>query len=95
MGFNSPDTGVAALRAGLITAFIHDAPTVWRVAGSPTERELMGLYQPLTEEYLAWAVRKDDSRLHDALNAQLSVLRANGDLQRVLDRWITVRVKVR
>jgi polar amino acid transport system substrate-binding protein len=55
----------------------------------------MGLYQLLTEEYLAWAVRKDDSRLHDALNAQLSVLRANGDLQRVLDRWITVRVKVR
>jgi polar amino acid transport system substrate-binding protein len=95
MGFNSPDTGVAALRAGLITAFIHDAPTVWRVAGSPAERELMGLYQLLTEEYLAWAVRKDDSRLHDALNAQLSVLRANGDLQRVLDRWITVRVKVR
>jgi polar amino acid transport system substrate-binding protein len=95
MGFNSPDTGIAALRAGLIAAFIHDAPTVWRVAGSATERELMGLYQPLTEEYLAWAVRKDDSRLRDALNAQLSVLRANGDLQRVLDRWITVRVEVR
>lgn len=95
MGFNSPDTGIAALRAGLITAFVHDAPTVWRVAGSPTERELMGLYQPLTKEYLAWAVRKDDLRLRDALNAQLSVLRANGDLQRVLDRWITVRVEVR
>ncbi|MDH3715331.1 MAG: transporter substrate-binding domain-containing protein [Gammaproteobacteria bacterium] len=95
VGFNSPDTGIAALRAGLITAFVHDAPTVWRIAGSPTERELVGLYQPLTEEYLAWAVRKNDVQLRDALNAQLSILRAKGELQRIIDRWITVRIEVR
>jgi len=95
VGFNSADTGIAALRAGIVTAFVHDAPTVWRVAGSPGERELMGLYQPLTEEYLAWAVRKDDGQLRDSLNAQLSVLRSGGELQSIIDRWITVRVEVR
>lgn len=94
MGFNSPDAGVAALRAGIVTAFVHDAPTVWLVAGNPGERELMGLYQPLTEEYLAWAVRKDDEQLRDSLNTQLKILRVEGELQRILDRWITVRVEV-
>ena len=55
----------------------------------------MGLYQPLTEEYLAWAVRKDDGQLRDSLNAELSVLRTGGELQSIIDRWITVRVEVR
>jgi hypothetical protein len=57
------EDGVAALRHGVIDSFIHDAPTVWRIGGNPAEKELIGLYWPLSEESLAWAVRKSDGPL--------------------------------
>jgi polar amino acid transport system substrate-binding protein len=36
--------GIAALRNGEIEVFIHDAPTLWRVAGNPNAKDLVGLY---------------------------------------------------
>ena len=62
------DQGITALRNGEIDVFIHDAPTVWRTAGNPNEKDLKGLYWPLTKEPLAWAVRKEDEPLRFALN---------------------------
>lgn len=91
--FGSVDLGVAALRKGEIDVFIHDAPSIWRVAGgfdSP-EHELVGRFRPLTEEYLAWAVRQDDGALRTRLNAVLKHWKANHQLDRVLDHWIRVR----
>ena len=38
------DQGVQALRSGAIEVFIHDAPTVWRIASAPGEEQLMGLF---------------------------------------------------
>jgi len=91
--FASVDDGVAALRKGDIDIFVHDAPAIWRVTGgfdSP-ERELTGYYEPLTEEHLAWAVRKNESALRVRLNSLLSKWKASGQIEAVLDRWITVR----
>ncbi|MFM7736234.1 MAG: transporter substrate-binding domain-containing protein [Alphaproteobacteria bacterium] len=93
--FGSADSGIEALRDKRVDAFIHDAPTVWRLTGrfdSEASRSLSGLYRPLTREELAWAVRKDEaSTLGSALDAALGKLRADGTLEEVLDRWITVR----
>ena len=92
-GFTSVDDGVAALRKGDIDIFVHDAPAIWRVTGgldSP-ERELAGYYEPLTQEHLAWAVRKNESALRARLNTILGKWKANKQLEAVLDRWITVR----
>jgi len=92
VGFDTPDEGIAALRAGRIDFFVHDAPTVWKTAGGRgSDAALMGRYRPLTEEYLAWAVRKNDNALRERLNDELLRLRASGQLEVVLDRWITVR----
>ncbi len=80
-----------------IDYFINDAPAVWRVAGgflSP-ERELRGLYTPLTQEHLAWAVRQDDEALRERLNATLRAWEEDGTLDDVLDDWIRVRVQAR
>jgi len=92
--FASVDQGVAALRKGEIDIFIHDAPSIWRVAGgfdSP-EDELVGKYTPLTEEYLAWAVRTGDGEsLRTRLNAVLEHWKATHQLENVLDHWIRVR----
>jgi ABC-type amino acid transport substrate-binding protein len=93
VGFDSPEAGVAALRAGKIDYFVHDAPTIWRISGGLEGRDpdLRGLYRPLTEEYLAWAVRKDDTPLRDRLNETLVHWQATGETEAVLDRWIPVR----
>jgi polar amino acid transport system substrate-binding protein len=92
-GFPDTDAGVAALRAKQIDAFITDAPAVWRVTGGvlSKETELRGLYTPLTQEQLAWAVRKGDDPLRKELNAVLVKWKRDGTLDDVLDDWITVK----
>ncbi|GMQ84106.1 MAG: transporter substrate-binding domain-containing protein [Gammaproteobacteria bacterium] len=94
--FDSIEQGTDALVAGKIDIFIHDAPTIWRLtANTATEKAgLMGLYRPLTEEYLAWAVRKKDKALADALNGSLDTLKKDGTLSRAMGRWIPIQVKV-
>jgi len=86
------DVGIAALRKGEIEVFIHDAPTVWRITGNPNEKELVGLYWPLTKEPLAWAVRKDDRSLLFALNRELQQWKVSGSLKQTLSRWVALRI---
>jgi ABC-type amino acid transport substrate-binding protein len=92
-GYTDTREGVAALEHDQIDFFIQDAPAVWRVTGglmnaNPT---LAGLYRPLTKEYLAWAVPKDDPKLLAQLNDVLEHWKKDGTLEDVLDDWITVR----
>jgi polar amino acid transport system substrate-binding protein len=93
VGLPTIDEGVAALRAGKIDYFVHDAPTIWRVVGGfgSDETELIGLYTPLTDEHLAWAVRKDDTELAERAGAALEAWKREGFVEEVLDRWIPVR----
>ena len=91
--FDSVDLALAGLRGGDVDYFIHDAPTVWRVVGRPPKEdpELIGLYRPLTDEYLAWAVRKDDApTLGALLDGKIDEWQKNGELQAVIDKWIPV-----
>lgn len=94
--FGDTPAGVQALLAGQVDFFVHDAPTVWHFAAAPDSRRqgLMGLFTPLTEEYLAWAVRKDDPALKRQLDAALEQMRDDGTLQRIVGRWITTSVEV-
>jgi ABC-type amino acid transport substrate-binding protein len=93
--FEDIDSGVRSLRAGRIDYFVHDAPTIWRLAGDPRSRDLQGLYHPLTEEHLAWAVRQGDTKLHALLDATLEHLKREGRIEPIVDRWIPVRVTIR
>jgi len=91
--FDSVDAGIAALRGGDVEYFVHDAPTVWRVVGRPPKEdpELVGLYRPLTDEYLAWAIRKDEAAtLGVLLDGKIEEWQKDGELQEVIDRWIPV-----
>jgi polar amino acid transport system substrate-binding protein len=94
-GFDDVESGIRSLRAGRIDYFVHDAPTVWRLAGDPRTRDLQGLYHPLTEEHLAWAVRPDDLQLLARLDATLATLKREGLIEPIIDRWIPVRVTIR
>jgi polar amino acid transport system substrate-binding protein len=95
--FENIDAGTDALSNRQIDIFIHDAPTIWRLtANFATEKPgLMGLYRPLTDEFLAWAVRREDGALASALNRALDAIKADGTLNTVKGKWIPVQVKVR
>jgi len=91
--FAEIEDGIAALRAEQIDYFVHDAPTIWRIVGGfdSSESQLTGLYRPLTDEHIAWAVRKDDAALAGQLDASLARWQESGDLELLLDTWIRVR----
>jgi ABC-type amino acid transport substrate-binding protein len=93
--FADPEAAFAGLRSDEIDLYIHDAPTSWQLATTSDNNDLISLYTPLTNEELAWAVRKDDEPLAAALNSALSTMKGNGTLRYILNRWIPVTVEVR
>lgn len=93
--FETVNDGLRSLRAGRIDYFVHDAPTIWRVAGDPENRDLQGLYHPLTEESLAWAVKPGNTTLLIRLNTTLAHMKREGLIEPIIDRWIPVRVTIR
>ncbi len=93
--FENSEQAFEALRKDAIDMYIHDAPTSWELANGNGNSDLISLYTPLTEEMLAWAVRKDDEALVSELNRALRLMRGNGSLQYILNRWIPVTVEVK
>ena len=93
--FDSVEDGLRSLRADRIDYFIHDAPTVWRIAGDIENRDLHGLYRPLTTEQISWAVRQDDPQLATVLNAALAHWKREGFVDPIVQRWIPVRITLR
>lgn len=91
----SIDDAIDSLRSRQIDVFIHDAPTAWRIGSDPAYKDLIGLYWPLTDENLGWGVRKSDKALREALNEQITMMKADGRLERITRKWIKVRVEVR
>jgi ABC-type amino acid transport substrate-binding protein len=94
--FESVARALQALQAGSIDYLIHDAPTIWHLTGNPqpSQADLLGLFTPLTEEYLAWAVRRGDDPLRQKLNVELARLRERGELSAILTRWIPTRIEI-
>lgn len=92
MHYPNRDTAFSALRDREIDLFIDDAATSWSLAASEMQTDLISLYRPLTEEHLAWAVAPDNPALLRDLNQALNLMRANGTLDYIIDRWIPVQV---
>jgi ABC-type amino acid transport substrate-binding protein len=92
---DSIDAAIAALRSRQIDVFIHDAPTAWRIGSDAAYKDLIGLYWPLTDEFLAWGVPISDQALRTALNGQIAAMKKDGRLARITRKWIKVRVEVK
>jgi polar amino acid transport system substrate-binding protein len=88
---SSTDEGLHALRTGTIDAFIHDAVTAWRVGEQESSDTLTASFSPLTEEHLAWAVRKTDEELHRDLNGVLQRWKRSGYLREMFAKWLSFR----
>ncbi|MDE0839451.1 MAG: transporter substrate-binding domain-containing protein [Kiritimatiellae bacterium] len=55
------------------------------------EADLDGIWIPLTQEELVWAVRRDDTQLLQDANRVLGQWRQDGTLDAILDRWVNIR----
>lgn len=79
--------GSTELKRRSIDIFVDDAPSIiWLV--SENETHMAALWEPLTEEHLAWGVRKDDQNLLMDVNAVLHQWKNNGTLHEILKKWL-------
>ncbi len=75
------------LQTGRIDVFIHDGPAVIWLA-SENAGDLYAVPEPLTQESLAWGVRKGNRALLEAANSALSQWKADGTLERLIKKWL-------
>ncbi len=72
--FTEPKEAVQALINKEIDAFLYDAPVVCYHAAIQEETKLSPILHLVTEEYLAWGIRKDNALLLEQANTFLSEL---------------------
>lgn len=88
----SADECLQALLARRIDVFIGSPAVSWRLATDSRYGALMSLYRPLTEEYFAWAVAKNNTPLRDRLDTALEHMQRLQMFEHILNRWVPVRV---
>jgi polar amino acid transport system substrate-binding protein len=91
-GYNTVKKGIAAVMNKDIDYFFHDAPSIWYYTAELSLNGIMGWYVPYTEERLAWAFAPKHVKLKDEVNLILKKWRENGTLNRMIQKWIRVRV---
>ncbi len=86
--FKTSRQGVNALIKKDIDVLLYDAPMVCHYAAVNQTEKLIPILAMATEEYLAWAVRKNDSELKESADLFLKAIRDNGVLTSEINTWI-------
>ena len=86
--YSNPQKAVEALKDREIDMFIYDAPMILYLASENETRGLTALFTLLTEEYLAWGVRKDNKKMLEQANNFLRTANSDGRLQQMIKYWI-------
>jgi polar amino acid transport system substrate-binding protein len=68
--------------------FIYDGPMILYLASANENNGLTALFSPLTEEWLAWAVRKEDKELLESANNYLKTINSDGRYKKLIQHWI-------
>lgn len=88
--FESGSAAAEALIKKKIGLFISDSTLVWYLAGIHAADGLAVVPVPLSEEKLAWAVRKNDEELLAQVNHFIDLSAGDGTFKKVLRRWTAV-----
>lgn len=87
-GYTTADSAVTALVRGHIDGFLYDAPMIAYAAALHGSKGVVPVYHLLTEEYLAWGVRKEDKVLQRRANDFLQQYNDDGRLESSLRKWV-------
>jgi ABC-type amino acid transport substrate-binding protein len=86
--FKSPEDAAKALQKKRIDMFISDSPVVLWLASMNETEGLVSVPVYLTEEQLAWAVRKSDAELLASVNSALEKFQQDGRATTIIKRWL-------
>jgi len=86
--FSTSQPAVQALIGKRIDMFIHDGPIILYLASANEINGLTTLFTPFTEEWLAWAVRKDNTELLESANNYLKTINTDGRYKKLIQHWI-------
>jgi len=86
--YKSGDDGANALVKKRVDLFVCDAPTIWWLAGRHETDGLVAVPIFLTQEALAWGVRRSDTELLNSVNNALAQMQANGRANQIIKHWI-------
>jgi len=76
------------LLKGRIDVLIHDGPIILMLAAENENRGLAEIPSLLSEDYLAWGIRKNDPELLEAANNFVDMLIKENKLDPIINRWI-------
>jgi polar amino acid transport system substrate-binding protein len=86
--YKTPQEAGKALEKKRIDLFICDSPVVLWLAGMNEIEGLVPVPVFLTQEQLAWAVRKSDAELLGSVNSALEKFQKDGRATAIIKRWI-------
>jgi len=86
--FKSSLEAAKALEKKKIDLLICDLPVVWWLAGMNENAGLVAVPFLLSEEQLAWAVRKSEPELLESVNNALEKLQKDGRAPAIIKRWL-------
>jgi len=86
--FTAPQDAAKALAKKKIDLFISDSPIISWQASMNEAQGLVTVPIFLTEERLAWAVRKSDPELLGAVNQALRKMQADGRAAGIIKHWL-------
>ena len=71
-----------------IDVFIQDGPILLMLLAEKQSADLTVLPSPLTNEYLAWGMRKTDPGLKESADRFLDSIAKSGQLESIVRRWL-------
>ena len=86
--YRTPEDAAKALLKKKVDLFISDSPVVLWLAGLYEAEGLVPVQINLSEEHLAWAVRKSDAALLESVNTALEKFQKDGRAAALVKRWI-------
>jgi len=86
--FDTSKEAVDTLLDNDIDILIHDGPIVLMLASEYDSKGLTTSNSHLTEEYLAWGIRKNDIELLNSANRFIDTCKQEGKLNTIISRWI-------
>jgi ABC-type amino acid transport substrate-binding protein len=86
--FTSSKDAAKALAKKKIDLFVCDSPVTWWLSGMNESDGLVVVPIYLTQEQLAWAVRKSDAQLLESVNRSLEKMQNDGRALAIIKRWI-------
>ena len=87
-GFSNSEDGVKALINKKIDVLIHDGPIILFQASKYESKGVTPVYRLLTEEYLAWGIRRENVQLREEVNQFLNKMKKDGQLDTMIQQWI-------